>query len=347
MKTIQNRLVNEDLKHDPALKELLDILRDVNKQKNKHPYHQALRDKCAVDNGLFDHIPYADIVIVLDKGNRLIAGQLAEVFRQLLKNRGLGIKVHKAFDTYSTLHPVPLPDATRHGDHWRAWLRAHPEFDYRNPKNDQRKAKSGTYHGGQGAMVGDPHGTKGTMSKPDFTTSIANYPHVLAQQEKLRYSAFGGCTEVLKFMFKIWDPALYDEYMAVSQEIAAKMNAETGGNDFETRRDGDPFTMRALLINLLTTDHQDESDWQNGIAGLVAVGDYEGGDLLLREFGLQIEARPGAAQLFRGNEAYHSTSDWDGESREAVVCVIPESVRRWAERRIKKLNASEVSTGSA
>ncbi|KAH8777452.1 hypothetical protein F5883DRAFT_350136, partial [Diaporthe sp. PMI_573] len=88
------------------------------------------------------------------------------------------------------------------------------------------------------------------------------------------------------------------------------------------------FVMRALLVNLMTYEHRDTGDWHHGYAFLIPVGDYSGGDLVLRELGLQVEAPPGCLQMFRGRELRHSITKWTGR-RFVCVSVTHEAVRRW------------------
>lgn len=150
--------------------------------------------------------------------------------------------------------------------------------------------------------------------------------NVLHQLVKLRYSAFGACTEIIKFFFQILDPGLLQQYIRVANEVS-KLDTVP----FQTRRSDEPFMMRALLVNLMTYEHKDTGDWHRGYAFLVPVGDFSGGDLVVRELGLQIEAPSGCLQMFRGRELRHSITKWSGR-RFVCVTVTHEAVRRWAFR---------------
>lgn len=151
--------------------------------------------------------------------------------------------------------------------------------------------------------------------------------NVLHQLNKLRYSAFGACTEISRFFFQILDPELLQEYTRVADEVA-----KLDYIHFQTRRGSrEPFLMRALLVNLMTYEHKDTGDWHHGFAFLLPVGNFSGGDLVLRELGLQVEAPPGCMQMFRGRELRHSISKWTGR-RFVCVNVTHEAVRRWARR---------------
>lgn len=53
------------------------------------------------------------------------------------------------------------------------------------------------------------------------------------------------------------------EYLSVSNKLS---DLDVPLN-FETRRRGeDPFTLKALLINSMTYEHKDKSDWIGGLA---------------------------------------------------------------------------------
>lgn len=83
--------------------------------------------------------------MVLDAEGDVILFQLAGAFGQFFWSE-LEHQAVRAIETYSTLHALPIPDMTRNGLHYIEWLVKHPEFDFRNPQNDPRTAKSGLYH---------------------------------------------------------------------------------------------------------------------------------------------------------------------------------------------------------
>jgi hypothetical protein len=326
-------------KHDGALEEVLQIMNSANGQNDFNPYFQAKRDEYTinvlkeVNKDILLHITGQDIVLCLDKNNSTIFCQLADTFKRLLK-KSLEQNVIQAYETYSTLHHGPLPDVQRHGIHWSNWLLKRPDLDFRNPANDPRLAKSVVFHFKYGCVTGRPvPKEKGPLTKADSSTNIADYPHVIAQQEKFLHGALAIETAILKWIFHLLEPELCDRYKTISQELA-NFKASRGEQYLSTLRDEvDPFGMVAVLINAHTTDHTDQSDWKRGFAGLVALGEYEGGDLLLRELGLLIEAKSSTAQLMRGRELRHSISEYTG-SRFCLVCVTPEGIRVWAEERI-------------
>lgn len=329
---------------DPAFSKMLAFVKKGCPMRAHNLYHQAKRNDYATDNGLLYKVENTDIVLVLDQSGNLILFQCSAVFKQLL-TKAVQKLVSQSFETYSTLTPVPWPDMTRHGLHWISFLPERPDLDFRNPDNDPRVAKSGNtlsseiyysyqankslpgvFHIGARCEIGDPNGRK--LPGPTKDNAGRRVPlrgHVFHQLVKLRHSAFGACTEISKFFFQILEPTLLQQYIRVADEVAKL------GVPFQTRRSGEPFVMRALLVNLMTYEHQDTGDWHHGYAFLLPVGDFTGGDLVLRELGLQIEAPAGCLQMFRGRELKHSITKWAGR-RFVCVNVTHESVRRWALR---------------
>jgi hypothetical protein len=314
---------------DPALEKMLKIAKRAIPNSSSNSYHQKRRDQFAVNNSVFYYIRNADIVMVLDKNTNVISFQCNYAIRQLL-GKVTQQMIIDSFEKYSTLAAVPLPDITRHGLHWTDFLPQNSQFDPRNPDSDIRKAKSGVYHFGGHCATADWNGKRfGVTPTADSGERLTQWPHVAQQQEHLRYSALGACIEVLKFFFRLLDPELLEEYEKAAREIAKLENIP-----FQTRRDIDPFIIKALLVNVMTNEHKDLSDWKFGFAALVPVGDFTGGDLLLRELGLRIEAPSGCIQFMRGHELAHSIAKWEGR-RFVVVAATHEAVRRFAQRQME------------
>lgn len=313
---------------DAAFSKMLDIVTQGCSRKTFNPYHRASRDEYAVENGLFHNVRDTDILLILDKSDNVILFQCTDVFGKLL-TRAVQKAVIQDFETYSSLVPVPTPDMTRHGLHWIDWLLKRPDLDFCNPKNDARLAKSGVYHIGYRCETGDSNGrhTPGPTKDSPGKRSPDN-GHVYHQLARLRHSALGACTEVSKFFFEVLDPGLLQQYVRVADEVR-KLDSIS----FGTRRSDEPFAMRALLVNLMTNEHKDTGEWRHGFAFLTPLGDFEGGDLVLRELDLQVQSPPGCCQMFRGRELRHSITRWTGR-RFVVVNVTHEAVKKWAFRQM-------------
>ncbi|KAG6355146.1 hypothetical protein INS49_004227 [Diaporthe citri] len=326
-----------DHEKDPAFSKMLALVKKGCPMKAYNLYHQAQRNDYATENGLLYKVENTDIILVLDQSDNMILFQCGDVFKQLL-TKAVQKLAAQSFETYSTLTPIPWPDMTRHGLHWISFLSERPDLDFRNQDNDPRLAKSGVFHIGARCEIGDPDGQKlPGPTKDNAGRRVSLRGHVFHQLVKLRYSAFGACTEMSKFFFQILEPTLMQQYIRVADEVAKL------GVPFQTRRSGEPFSMRALLVNLMTYEHQDTGDWHHGYAFLLPVGDFTGGDLVLRELGLQIEAPSGCLQMLRGRELRHSITKWSGR-RFVCVNVTHESVRRWALRSLgEEVNEEKTS----
>lgn len=187
----------------------------------------------------------------------------------------------------------------------------------------------GVYHIGYRCKTGDPNGrdTPGP-TKDSPGKRVPDDGHVYHQLAKLRHSALGACTEVSRFFFQILDPDLLQQYIRMADEVSKLESVPFG-----TRRAGEPFVMRALLVNLMTNEHKDTGDWRHGYAFLLPLGDFQGGELVLRELGLQVQSPPGCCQMFRGRELRHSITRWTGR-RFVCVNVTHEAVRKWAFRQM-------------
>lgn len=285
-----------------------------------------------MEKKLFLHLKDADLVMILDSKSNVIMFQCSDSIRQLF-NRTMDEAITRDLEVFSTQQAVPAPDMTRHGLHYAQWLVERPDLDFRLPNNDPRAAKSGVYHFGCRFPIGDPDGEgKGTKTGgPCPTKDMRQRLEGICENDfhKLRFGALGACTEAVSFFFRLLEPEMFAEYIAIVEQVR-NFNKFI---HFETRKIQEPFAMRALLVNLMTNEHKDHGDWQCGLAGLTISGSFQGGDLLLRDLGIQIECRPGSVQLLRGHELRHSITKYSGR-RFVVVHTNHEAVRRWARRQL-------------
>ncbi|KAK7756778.1 hypothetical protein SLS62_001221 [Diatrype stigma] len=315
--------MDQGIGNDPAFVAMLAIVKECIKDYSFNPYFQSKRDKHAVARDLFTYLGEKDI-----KGE-VIFCQLSGAFSQFVWDT-LEHEASQAIEAYSTLHAVPLPDMTRHGLHYIEWLVDHPELDFRNPQHDPRTAKSGLYYFGVRASPNDPNGMQNPKQTRDIRRAIpymVGEGHRLKQLEKLRKGPFRLCTEMLRHVFKILDPSLLSDYDSVAKEVAKLPYLD----ETKTLEHDDPFVLRSLLINLMTYEQRNTSDWHCGLTGQVVMGDFDGGDLLLRELGLRIEGKRQSLQLYRGRELRYATTEWTGR-RFVLVSTVHEAVKRWAFR---------------
>ncbi|RYO86542.1 hypothetical protein DL766_003013 [Monosporascus sp. MC13-8B] len=197
---------------------------------------------------------------------------------------------------FSSRQPIPFPDMAQHGLHWIDWLVKNPKLDFRRPEKNPRPAKSVVYHFGARCCSGDPNGKDGIRLTKDSARRLHEDGALdIRLMPKLDHSAFGASTEIIQHLFGLLDPDLLADYVKVATEVGKSTRIP-----FETRCQDEPFVLRALLINPMTHENKDGGDLHYGLAGLVMLGDFRGGALLLRELGLPIQSAPGAVQLIRG-----------------------------------------------
>lgn len=318
--TTQTDIAAGTMKDDKFMGMLAKVEKNLKKAKN--PYHQAKRDEYAASISEIIHsVKDADIIVVLDKTNNVVVSVLSGAFSTLLP--GIQDRVTEAFEKWTYLMPLPLPDKTRHGLHWVKHLVENPQFDYRKAAEYPR-AVSGVAHYGIRCAIGDSTG-KNVVRTQDTKLRNVVSDHSEAQSYKLRFGALGACTQVVGFPFKALDPGLFDKYVEVCRNSNPHIR-------WDTTRHGEFATLRALLTNVQTDDHKDKSDWRFGLAGLTCLGNFEGGDLFFRDLALKMEFKSGSVSLMRGRELNHSTTAWKGEPRFCVVHAVHEPVRKAAYR---------------
>lgn len=307
----------------------------------RNPYLQCDRDLVAVaDPNILEPVDGQDFVLVLDKNNELITFCASKTVQKLFSDSVLE-KIYTGFDIWTYHQAIPKPDPTRHPLQME-FLRDHPQFDC-EVAQEKDLAKCGVEHFGIRERVGDPHGTimfpvQGSLGR--YWRSDNLYWQVYL---RLQRGAWRVLTKTSSFFFRPLMPALYDDYVDVCQAINKDLR-------MDTVESGEPFTLRALLVNLGSEDHTDSKDIRYGIAALTPLGhfegtipseyvapmltDYPGADLVLRQLNLRISYPPGSVVLIRGHELAHSTTEWTGESRFVVVQTSHEAVREHAYRNL-------------
>jgi hypothetical protein len=216
------------------------------------------------------------------------------------------------------------------------FLQDNPQFDCRRAQ-DPHLAKCGVEHYGCRGMIGDPHANN-IYATDGSRTARHWYTHCLERMYgQLQPSPWRVLTEACCFFFRALISDLYQGYVDVCQ-------ATDKAVCMDTKPEGEPFTPRALIVNLSTEDYLDSKDCRYGIASLTPFRDFEGKvpttgvwftlipyarpDLVLRQLGLRIV-------LVRGRELNHSTTQWTKGSRICVVQTNHEAVR---DRAYRKLN---------
>ena len=274
---------------------------------------------------------------MLDKNNELIVFCASRAVQKLFSD-GVLENIYMCFDIFTYHEAIPRPDPTRHPLQIE-FLRDNPQFDCRAAE-DKDLAKCGTEHYGCRERIGDPHGikiyaTSGSRMSRYWRSDNLNmevYPKLVSGPWRI-------LSEASVFFFKRLIPDLYDDYVGTCQGIKKH-------HRMDTMEEGEPFTLRALLVNLSTEDHVDSKDCRYGIAALTPFGNFEGtiaprivyvmltdllgADVMLRQLGLRISFPSGSVLLIRGTELAHSTTSWTKESRFVNVQTTHEAVREHA-----------------
>ncbi|KAI1780971.1 hypothetical protein F4818DRAFT_22119 [Hypoxylon cercidicola] len=313
---------------DPNLFAMVGIVRKCLPTPAFNPYYQAARDSFAVAVGFYQRLDQ-DIFMALDKNGEVIAFVIKDAFRDLVGIRKQ-MRITQALDSYSSLQPVPAPDKTRHALHWANWLgRLRPDLDRRHPLADPHAAKSGTYHIGVQSPTASPDGRYEPCELLDL--AYQGSEERAKELHYVRHNTLGTTTVVADFYLNLVDAELRKEYVRVTETVEKKHHR--GKNlKFKTRLGDEPFALRAIGINTKRYEQEDaetEGAWEHGLTAYATFGHFQGGDLLLRELGIQVACPPLSIQILRSRELRHSTTPYQGKRIE-ISHQTPEGVRRWA-----------------
>lgn len=310
-----------------------------------NPFQQFDRDLVAVSEpGILELVDDKTILLVVDKSNRILHFHLVNAM-QTLYSPDFVRKLVTCIDKWVYHSPMPAPDLVRHPLHVYDWLWNHPEFDIRRAK-DPHRAVAGTEHYGCMSMIGDPRGERGEgLYKHKAITKLFRKTWDMLEplEDEFFHKALGKFTDAVNSCFSYLDPDLYSEYQKIWRNAPRYARMDTKDED-------DGWTYRALLANVSTQDHKDKSDWYRGLAAIVPMGNftgrsavpferptltvYKGGNLVLRQLGLQLPFSSGSMSLVAGNQVNHSIAKWEGEKRYSVVHAHHDSVKQFVESRM-------------
>ncbi|KAI1769673.1 hypothetical protein GGR53DRAFT_461390 [Hypoxylon sp. FL1150] len=322
---------------DPNLLAMLGKVRACLSQPAPNPWHQAARDEFAAANFVYDHIT-ADIFMALDNYGKVIAFAMKDAICEVrdLKDQW---RMTIAMQSYTLLHPLPTPDKIQNGLHHADWIsRIRRDLD---PQNHPQGAKCGTWTIGMESGARNPSADHLPCEVLDF--AYRGSPSKLRQLRHVRHSVLGPCTAVADYFLALLDPDLRKQLVRASEAVN-RHHPRSPYLVFKTLPDDEPYTLRTIGVNTkrYEGDLRDEGAWERGLGALVPLGDFEGGDLLLRELGVRVQCPPGSLQLLRNGELRYSTTPFSGWRYE-VSQQTPEGVRRWAEDRM----ADQLSWGDA
>ena len=89
----------------------------------------------------------------------------------------------------------------------------------------------------------------------------------------------------------------------------------------------------ALIVNLKTSSHLDNSDSRRYHACISTYGRYTGGQLVLPDFDLALAMPPASVCFLLGTQITHYVAGWQGKERYSMTCFFKEVVLRESLRR--------------
>jgi hypothetical protein len=298
----------------------------------KDNYRQLERDQWMADKGHWRHWEGKRIAIALDKNKVLMHWFFAEAV-QVMCPPGTLAKMDKAIKDYAWLNPI-----TKAGTRFDANADFHL---VNNPQHDLKRLEAvdppdplavhsavcGVEHMGAHNEQGSYKIVRQEMHQNRFFENLVDEEHGnehygWTQFKYLQYGAMGIGTKISRFFLELLDPDLFKEYTSSTENTPEEFRVDTvrGTNG------KDCFSYRALNFNTHTEDHTDSSDYKYGLAGLQIGGDFNGGDLILRETRQMFEFLPGSQGFVRGSLQRHCTRAWFGKSRYCQVLTVNERV---------------------
>ncbi|RYP86346.1 hypothetical protein DL770_004938 [Monosporascus sp. CRB-9-2] len=314
--------------------ELAPIIEQIQREDNSHTkdyFWEHVRDQgAAADAGIYERVS-KDIVIILDKDSNVLLCKVKRLFQFLFGEKGKS-KVDDAIRKWSSLPPLPVPDTARHivDDLIR---QQHPELDLDKAQSLEvlEQRYQCIVHYGTWAMQ--------ARTNPDLVfrtvdTIFGRGRPRKVQEDILRKlfpefkKAAGLGSEVVRYLFQAIAPAEHRECCDAFQALPKTDRVGLSKPTFAT--------LFALGINSFTGRHADKTDVRHRFAGLVALGDYVGGDICFPPLATALDYQPGDCGIFRGAEMEHFVADWTGY-RIFLLYTNYQLVRNYAHRIMGKL----------
>ncbi|KAK8052933.1 hypothetical protein PG996_012234 [Apiospora saccharicola] len=288
-------------------------------------FYHYLKDKVAAEN-VWELVD-SDIVIVTDCKRRVVFASI-EGAAQLLFGPSVLKEMNKCIDLFSFYAPMPRPETKRHVVD-RYIQRIHPELDpSKATVTGLPQAKMAVTHYGCWSMKGDPNGKtifRTADSRFGRNTDALYYPSELLDGYFCP-AVLGKATEILRLLVAPLDPDYYDLCRRILQQLLPRHRLVTGDED-------DFLSLFAVGVNAYTQRHRDTKDMHGGLAGLLTLGSYTGGNLCVPQLGIKTRYAPGACAVLRGDKLEHMVTDYTGP-RYFIIGTNHESVKRHALRKM-------------
>ncbi|KAI0017432.1 hypothetical protein F4780DRAFT_796150 [Xylariomycetidae sp. FL0641] len=300
--------------------ELLPIIEQIRTQDKTHSkdhFWEYQRDETAIKSpSLYEHFDQ-DIVLFVDKDADIVACRFSGLFQLLF-----------------ALPPLPIPDTDRHMVD-ELIRQHHPELDIEKAQcvEEIEQRAQCVVHYGTWAMKGhrnpdDVFLTVDTLLARGRSRKVeADYVSRLLPTFTKKVLGIG--SEVARFLFRSLAPKEYQECCDVFEALPEVLRVPMST--------GPTFASLSVLgINSFTARHSDKTDVKFGLASLVPLGQYEGGDICFPQLAAKLTYRRGDGVLFRGAELEHFVGDWTGY-RVFLLYTNHQPVRNYAHRRRGRL----------
>ena len=286
------------------------------------PFEQYERDlKAHGDRTILEYIPDDVIYLLVDSEDKVQAFRWQAAL-QWMYNDELVAKAAESFAKYAAHEPPKEPGLRRQAMDAH-WARENPQFAKENA-SQYPGACRGVYHFGVGEEQG--HNCLKIKSdsggEPESSRYKNEKPDIRRIREEMMYEGvMPAITAGHMLIQMILDPQLLEDQQKVMSYFPDKQSKTVPK---------DPYSLIALLCDVMTTDHLDDDDWERGFAIMSAFGDFTGGPLCLRQVGRQMSFGAGCITAIRGHELYHSIGWWEGVHRYSLVHVCQNCMKGWA-----------------
>ncbi|KAI9770364.1 MAG: hypothetical protein M1839_003206 [Geoglossum umbratile] len=291
-------------------------------RKNWLEYQTSLAETEAllesVMSGYYDCVPEDYIYIARDCKDRVILA----VFPRGLEfaygskdGQRCADALANNIEKYTESQPPPTVLDCRHAHH-KWWLKQDGNEHFRPPKG-----RCGVYHWGTWFEQGQTE--RGPIWSKDYRaggthSGVSDGAYAVRLRQQLMWS-LGNMTRAVDLLFRIVDNPMREQYHAAWQRLLPAVRVSTTENE--------PFTLRAVLINVLTEAHIDCNDWENGWAWIGVLGDFNDGDLCMPQLGIRVPMPAGSITGMRGRDLEHFIAKWSGRRRYSVVHSFWDSIR--------------------
>ena len=227
----------------------------------------------AEDSRLLRQTPKDMMFVAVDKRNKLIAFLVPSAIQDAFKHEGW-VKERMETDTRHFYTHIKKPKnekaSIRHLSERSAGQKKKDSGEVKDSEevedSGEVKAFRGTDHYGHWHATGQTHG-------PMVETADSHGTSATVRQVLLHYleNTGGTMTKVLDFWFGVWEPELRQEYRRVYERSPKFARLPPTNADRP-----EIYTMRVNVVNRKTDMHNDSSDWEGGLTGLVQLGNFKG-----------------------------------------------------------------------